>query len=140
MSLAASTRRKVKNTPYLYDALRAGIVNYSAAARMLDLEGEDTAVSVSLQRLSKDLSPLEMSSVDANITINSDEVKQRVKILIEGSVDAKILSHLILVCHMNEIHVREASMEDKKINIVVGWKDGPNSLRLIEMALLSVPE
>lgn len=140
MSLAASTRRKVKNTPYLYDALRAGIVNYSAAARMLDLEGEDTAVSVSLQRLSKDLSPLEMSSVDANITINSDEVKQRVKILIEGGVDAKILSHLILVCHMNEIHVREASMEDKKINIVVGWKDGPNSLRLIEMALRSVPE
>ena len=139
MSLAASTRRKVKNSPYLYDALRAGIVNYSAAARMLDLEGEDTAISVSLQRLSKDLSPLEISSVDANITISSDEIKQRMKILIEGDVDAKILSHLILVCHMNDIHVREASIGNGKINIMVGWKDGPNSLRLIEMALLSVP-
>ena len=81
----------------------------------------------------------QISSVDANITISSDEVKQRMKILIEGDVDAKILSHLILVCHMNEIHVREASIGNGEINIMVGWKDGPNSLRLIEMALLSVP-
>jgi len=65
MSLAAITRRAVRKTPYLYDALRAGIVNYSAAARMLNLEGQDAAISVSLQRLSKELPPLEMASIDA---------------------------------------------------------------------------
>ena len=103
MSLAAITRREVRKTPYLYDAIRAGIVNYSAAARMLDLEGQDAAVSASLQRLSKELRPLEMVRIDANITISSDETKQQAKVAVEGPVDAKILSNLILVCHMNGI-------------------------------------
>ncbi|MFL2520896.1 MAG: hypothetical protein ACJ0QU_00715 [Halobacteriales archaeon] len=138
MSLAAITRRAVRKTPYLYDALRAGIVNYSAAARMLNLEGQDAAISVSLQRLSKELPPLEMASIDANITISSDETKQRAKIVIEGPVDAKALSHLILVCHMNEIRIIEASVVMGEIDIVVEWKDGPNSLRLIERALESI--
>ena len=138
MSLAAITRRAVRKTPYLYDALRAGIVNYSAAARMLNLEGQDAAISVSLQRLSKELPPLEVASIDANITISSDETKQRAKIVIEGPVDAKALSHLILVCHMNEIRIIEASVVMGEIDIVVEWKDGPNSLRLIERALESI--
>ena len=138
MSLAAITRRAVRKTPYLYDALRAGIVNYSAAARMLNLEGQDAAISVSLQRLSKELPPLEMASIDASITISSDETKQRAKIVIEGPVDAKALSHLILVCHMNEIRIIEASVVMGEIDIVVEWKDGPNSLRLIERALESI--
>ena len=138
MSLAAITRRAVRKTPYLYDALRAGIVNYSAAARMLNLEGQDAAISVSLQRLSKELPPLEVASIDANITISSDETKQRAKIVIEGPVDAKALSHLILVCHMNEIRIIEASVVRGEIDIVVEWKDGPNSLRLIERALESI--
>jgi len=138
MSLAAITRRAVRKTPYLYDALRAGIVNYSAAARMLNLEGQDAAISVSLQRLSKELPPLEMASIDANITISSDETKQRAKIVIEGPVDAKALSHLILVCHMNGIRIIEASIVMGEIDIVVEWKDGPNSLRLIERALESI--
>ncbi|WP_415487561.1 hypothetical protein [Candidatus Hikarchaeum yamanae] len=139
MSLAAITRREVRKTPYLYDAIRAGIVNYSAAARMLDLEGQDTAVSVSLQRLNKELPPLEMERIDANITISSDETNQQVKIMVEGPVDAKILSHLILVCHMNEIRIIEASISRGEIQIVVEWKEGPNSLRIIERALESIP-
>ena len=139
MSLAAITRREVRKTPYLYDAIRAGIVNYSAAARMLDLEGQDAGVSASLQRLSKELRPLEMVRIDANITISSDETKQQAKVAVEGPVDAKILSHLILVCHMNGICIIEASILMGEIEIVVEWKDGPNSLRLIERALESIP-
>jgi|TARA_Y100000817_G_scaffold307468_1_gene293978 hypothetical protein len=139
MSLAAITRREVRKTPYLYDAIRAGIVNYSAAARMLDLEGQDTAVSVSLQRLNKELPPLEMARIDANITISSDEINQQVKIVVEGPVDAKILSHFILVCHMNEIQIIEASISMGEIQIVVEWKEGPNALRIIERALESIP-
>ena len=116
MSLAAITRREVRKTPYLYDAIRAGIVNYSAAARMLDLEGQDTAVSVSLQRLNKELPPLEMARIDANITISSDEINQQVKIVVEGPVDAKILSHSFGL--MREICDRVAFIHEGKVHCV----------------------
>jgi len=34
-SLAARTRDAVRDEPFLFDALRAGVLNYSAAARYL---------------------------------------------------------------------------------------------------------
>ncbi|MFB6151520.1 MAG: hypothetical protein ABEJ40_06925 [Haloarculaceae archaeon] len=37
MTLAADTREAVRRHPFLYDALRAGVVNYTAAARFLDV-------------------------------------------------------------------------------------------------------
>ncbi|WP_436910059.1 DUF7523 family protein [Halosimplex marinum] len=40
MTLAADTREAVRRHPFLYDALRAGVVNYTAAARFLDVDGE----------------------------------------------------------------------------------------------------
>jgi len=39
-SLAARTRDAVRDEPFLFDALRAGVLNYSAAARYLPVEGE----------------------------------------------------------------------------------------------------
>ena len=82
---------------------------------------------------------MEMARIDANITISSDEINQQVKIVVEGPVDAKILSHFILVCHMNEIQIIEASISMGEIQIVVEWKEGPNALRIIETALESIP-
>ena len=39
---------------------------------------------------------------------------------------------------MNGIRIIEASVVMGEIDIVVEWKDGPNSLRLIERALESI--
>ena len=41
MSLAERTREAVRGHPFLYQALRAGVVNYTAAARFLDLGADD---------------------------------------------------------------------------------------------------
>ena len=139
MSLASDTRREVKNIPYLCEALRAGIINYSATGRSLGLEGEDTAISVSLQRLRNELPPLKVINVEANIPISSDESGKQSKILVEGDINAKVLSHLILICHINEVLIEEIRMVKSRIEVVVEWRDGPNALRLIELSLKSVP-
>ncbi|ELY97057.1 hypothetical protein C482_14199 [Natrialba chahannaoensis JCM 10990] len=47
MSLAAETRRAVEAHPFLVTALRAGIVNYTAAARFLSGDERETATGES---------------------------------------------------------------------------------------------
>lgn len=56
MSLAADTREAVRERPVLYDALRAGIVNYTAAADTLDVEGDADAIATALRRFARSLS------------------------------------------------------------------------------------
>ena len=55
MSLASETRDAVRARPFLYDALRAGVVNYTAAARELDVDGEVDAVATALRRFAEEL-------------------------------------------------------------------------------------
>lgn len=61
MTVAERTREAVRTHPFLYHALRAGVVNYTAAARFLDVdagEGNDggvEAVAVALRRYARDL-------------------------------------------------------------------------------------
>ena len=58
MTVAAETRRAVRASPFLRDALRAGCVNYTAAARFLDV-GDEDAVVAALRRYAEDLPDLE---------------------------------------------------------------------------------
>ena len=55
MTVAAETRKAVREHPFVYDGLRAGIVNYTAAARFLDV-GDTEAVGAALRRYAEDLS------------------------------------------------------------------------------------
>ena len=55
MSLAAETRAAVRARPWLLDALRAGVVNYAAAAESLDVDGDPDAVATALRRFEEDL-------------------------------------------------------------------------------------
>ena len=55
MSLAADTREAVRNRPVLYDALCAGIVNYTAAAESLDVDGDTDAIATALRRFGQSL-------------------------------------------------------------------------------------
>jgi hypothetical protein len=55
MSLAAETRAAVRARPWLLDALRAGVVNYAAAAASLDVEGDRDAIATALRRFEDDL-------------------------------------------------------------------------------------
>ncbi|WP_299264857.1 DUF7523 family protein [Halorientalis sp.] len=89
MSLAARTREAVRAHPFLYDGLRAGVVNYTAAARFLDLGGEDgdtvglesdepsaatapeEAVVAALRRYAEDLPGYDPEGTDARVSMES---------------------------------------------------------------------
>ncbi len=55
MSVAAATREAVRSRPALYDALRAGVVNYTAAADELPVDGDREAIATALRRFASEL-------------------------------------------------------------------------------------
>lgn len=71
MSLAAETRAAVRARPWLLRALRAGVVNYTAAAEALDVEGDTDSIATALRRFADDLSPDESSDRDVTVRMRS---------------------------------------------------------------------
>lgn len=75
MSLAAETREAVRDRPFLLAALRAGIVNYSAAAAWVTddagLDGDTDAIATALRRFREELPPYETSDRTATVTMQS---------------------------------------------------------------------
>ena len=59
MNVAAETRSAVREAPFLHTALRAGVVNYTAAAELLDVDGESEAIAAALRRFAAELDPIE---------------------------------------------------------------------------------
>ena len=59
MSLAAETREAVREHPFVLDALRAGVVNHSAAAAWLaetaGIDGDPDAIATALRRFHEEL-------------------------------------------------------------------------------------
>ena len=71
MTVAAETRRAVRENPFLRDALRAGVVNYTAAARFLDVgAGDEEAVAAALRRYEADLPAYERPVPDTRVRVN----------------------------------------------------------------------
>ncbi|PSQ20796.1 hypothetical protein BRD04_07430 [Halobacteriales archaeon QS_9_67_17] len=69
MSLASDTRDAVRRRPFLHAALAAGIVNYTAAARYLDV-GDEEPVAAALRRYAEDL-PDPDHATDARVDMQS---------------------------------------------------------------------
>lgn len=69
MSLAAETREAVRQRPVLYDALQVGVVNYTAAADSLDIEGDTEAIATALRRFAESLST---DDADADSDLGGD--------------------------------------------------------------------
>lgn len=55
MTVAEETRAAVRERPFLYDALRAGVVNYAAAATALDIDADPDAVATALRRFANEV-------------------------------------------------------------------------------------
>lgn len=71
MSLAAATREAVQAEPFLYEALRADVLNYTAAARYLDL-GDEEAVAAALRRYRADIPSTDDDCTgDVRVTLRS---------------------------------------------------------------------
>ena len=162
MSLAAETRDAVRARPHLLFALRAGVVNYAAAAKTLAVEGETDAVATALRRFADDLPPLETETRDATVRMRSgvglagadvdaDEDDERVltvggvsvvaaggeltALVATGEVDARALSVVCDRLRAENVVVDAAGVADGELVVVVPRRQGANALRHVESAL-----
>ncbi|MEF8868800.1 MAG: hypothetical protein V5A85_09805 [Haloarculaceae archaeon] len=158
MTVAAETRRAVRAHPFLRDALRAGCVNYTAAARFLDL-GEEEAVAAALGRYAEDLPDYERPAPAGRVRVNMrsglgptedpEEALLRVAdtLLAPGGgdltgitatgdgVDPRSLGHVLARLDAEGVAVGAAGATDGVLLVAVNRRDGPDALRYVEDAL-----
>ncbi|MFB6308088.1 MAG: hypothetical protein ABEH35_02050 [Haloarculaceae archaeon] len=154
-SLAETTREAVRERPFLYDALRAGVVNYTAAARYLDVEGETDAVATALRRFADELPDLSREGGDARVSMESglgetdtDDPLLSVGgtgyaagagsltgLVATGDVTAADLRDVLGRLAAADVGVEAAGTAGDALVVVVGRRDGPDALRIVEGAL-----
>jgi len=155
VTLAADTRQAVRRHPFLHDALRAGVVNYSAAARFLDIDGETDAVVAALRRYAEDLPPLDRPAGSARVSMQRGlgegdptdallVVGDRALVPDRGSLTAlvargefetealgPVLGRLVTA----DVSVVAAAGADGTAVVVVESRAGPDALRAVEDVL-----
>jgi hypothetical protein len=158
MTVAAETRRAARANPFLRDALRAGCVNYTAAARFLDV-GEEEAVAAALRRYAEDLPDYERPAPDGGARVNMrsglgptgdpDEALLRVADMLlapDGGdltgvtatgdgVDPRTLGYVLARLDAEGVAVGAAGATDGVLLVAVSRRDGPDALRVVEDAL-----
>ncbi len=159
MSLAAETRRAVDRRPFLRTALRAGVVNYTAAARSLPVEGETDAIATALRRYADELPARETDSRDVRVRMESgvgrlEEGADRDDALVTvggaavgprdgdstavvatGEVDAAAAAAVLERLGVEGIAPDAAAVADGTLVVVVDRLEGATALRTVEDAL-----
>jgi hypothetical protein len=155
MSLAAETREAVRRHPFLHDALRAGVVNYSAAARFLDVEGDTDSVVAALRRYADDLPDYDRPGIGPPVSMESGLGRgdpedallvvgdlalvpgrgSLTAIVATGDVDAASLRFALGRLETAEVAVEAAAVGEDSLVVVVDRRDGPDALRAVEDAL-----
>lgn len=165
MSLAAETRDAVRERPYLLSALRAGVVNYAAAAESLDVEGDTDSVATALRRFADDLPDLTTEYRDATVRMRSgvglagedvdaspddDRVVTvggvemvaadgpMTALVAKGDVDARALSAAVDRLAAEDVLVDAAGVADDELAVVVPRRQGATALRIVEESLHEV--
>ncbi|WP_339103660.1 hypothetical protein [Haloterrigena salinisoli] len=164
MSLAAETRRTAEEHPFLVTALRAGIINYTAAARFLEVDGETDAIATALRRYAEELSAYETDSRDVRVrmesgigSVDGDAEAEALltvggaafgpdggdgdhtAIVATGAVDAAALAAVLRRLSLEEIAPIAAGVGEGTLLVVVDRLAGANALRAVEDALAAVP-
>ncbi|MGC9012571.1 MAG: hypothetical protein ACP5VX_06400, partial [Thermogladius sp.] len=88
-SITGVVERIIENSPLLKECLASGVANYSSVARMikpvvdeeLGFDASVESIKVALVRLSRKMSPLDVSSVEKILGETSIEVKTRVTVI-----------------------------------------------------------
>ncbi|MDS0282934.1 DUF7523 family protein [Haloarcula onubensis] len=155
MSLAAATRDAVRERPFLYDGLRAGVVNYTAAARLLDVEGDTDAVATALRRFAQELPDETAGESEARVSMQSglgrggdgdtlltvgdtrlcDGGGSLTGIVASGDVSPAALGDVLGRLRAADIAVDAAGVGDETLVVVVERRDGPDALRVVEGAV-----
>jgi hypothetical protein len=163
MSLASEARDAVRRRPYLYDALRAGVVNYRAAAESLDLDGDPEAVATALRRFADELDPLSTRTVETAVRMQSgvgladgDDAVDPADVVVSAGdervvrggdmtavratgVDASACGHVLDRLSTSSVVVDAAGFVAGDLVVVVPRRQGTTALRVVEEALSSVP-
>ena len=170
MSLAADTREAVRSRPFVFDALRAGLLNHSAAAAWLaetaPLDGDPDAVAAALRRFREDLPAYAAESRAVTVSMRSgvglsaaDDATEgdagepllrvgdaalvpegdRTAIVATGDVDAGALAAALRRLAVRDVDVAAAGVAGDALVCVVGRRDGPDAVRVVEASLDAVP-
>ena len=162
MSTAEATRDAVRSHPFLLQALRAGVLNYTAAASVLEVDGDDEAVATALRRFAEELPAFETASRDARVTMQSGVGLQNATetdadsllraggtvvtdggsltaVLATGSVDTTALGAVCTRFDAEGIELEAAAVAGESLIIVVGRRVGPTAVQTLEDVLTNVP-
>lgn len=162
MSLAARTRRAAADHPFLVDGLRAGVVNYTAAARYLAVDGETEAVATALRRYAEELPEYDPITREARVTMQSgvgtidgDRTEEailvvggtalgptadgdRTAILATGDLGPAALRSALASLALEDVTLHAAGADAETMTIVVDRLDGATAIRTVERSLESV--
>lgn len=162
MTLAAETRAAVRARPFLYDALRAGVLTHRRAADLVldDVSGDpdpDT-VATALRRFADDLPPVERAARRATVRlrrgvgpVDTDPLlavggvslgeadDDRTALLATGDVDPRALETVLGRLRVAGVGVGAAGVADGALVVVVADDDRTAALRAVEAALDAVP-
>lgn len=166
MSLAERTRAAAREYPFLVDALRAGVANYSAAARYLDVDGDPDAVATALRRYADDLPDRDPTARDVRVTmergvgplpdpgsvdasdallavsgtaIGAVDGGETVAVLATGDVDVDGVRAALDALAVDDVTVDATAYADDALVVVVPRLDAANALRAVEGAFDGVP-
>jgi hypothetical protein len=166
MSLAADAREAARSHPFLHQALRAGVVNYRAAAEYLALDGDTDAVATALRRYADELDPLATRVVDGPVRMQrgvglvdvDDPVRDAESDVVlavgdrrvvrggdmtavraTGDLGANALGHALARLDLTSVVVDAAGVVDGELVVVVPNRQGATALRVVEDALESLP-
>lgn len=163
MSLAEQTRDAVRSEPFLYDALRAGVVNYSAVAAWLEVDGDEDAIATALRRYADELPDPEKTDtgsrvrVQSNVTLIEGESTtstplftidgrslvqggELAAIVAYGAVDATALAHVLDRLRVADIDVEAAGVGAERLVVAVPNRDSGTALQCVEDALETVSQ
>jgi hypothetical protein len=166
MSLAAETRDAVRARPSLLYALRAGVVNYTAAAERLDVEGDTDSIATALRRFAEDLPPAETEDRDVTVRMRSGvglagedvvatDDDDRVltvgdvalvaaqgdltALVATGDVDAHALAVVCDRLAAENVLVDAAGVAGDELVVVVPQRQGATALRHVEATFEALP-
>lgn len=162
-SLAADTREAVRQHPFLLAAVRAEVVNYTAAARFLAPEigrSETDAIVTALRRFSEDVPAYETVARTVRVEMKSGLEKtdgddalfavgddgyalsdgSLTGIVATGNVDVAALSSVLGRLATGNVDVQAAGVAGDSLVAVVSRRDGADAVRAVEDALADVPE
>ncbi|WP_440989897.1 DUF7523 family protein [Haloarchaeobius baliensis] len=168
MTLAARTREAAADHPFLLDALRAGVVNYAAAARFVDVDGEPDAIATALRRYAEALPDYAPSSPSVRVTMqrglgrldgteadgSPDGALLAVNdawygptadgdwtaVLATGAVDAAFAAAALDRLALADVAVHGMGFDEDALVALVGRRAGADAIRAVEAAAGSVPD